>query len=118
MSSGTAVTVEPDPSQDKVLLLYDYSKHLLSLALFGVGGIVSLAQSPQGQKIPGLVVSMMIGFPALSGSCSLTCSATILRARQQNKPVGRSAWISSQLAIMFLGTGVGGFITIWIEALL
>ena len=108
----------PDPAHDKVILLYDYSKHLLSLALFGLGGIVSLAQSPQGQKIPGLIVSLMLAMLAASGFCSLSCSASILRARRDDQPVGRGAWMSSQLAMMFLGTGVGGFLVIWIKGLL
>ena len=58
--SDTFAAVELDPAQDKVILLYDYSKHLLSLALLGLGGIVSLAQSPQGQKLPPPVVSMIL----------------------------------------------------------
>ena len=116
--SNTGALVEPDPEQDKVGLLYDYSKHLLSLALFGIGGIVSLTQSPQGQKIPALIVAMMLVVLALSGLCALSCSAAILRARQRDLPVGRRAWVSSQLAMMFLGTGVGGFLVIWIKAIL
>ena len=116
--SNESVSVEPDTAQDKVVLLYDYSKHLLSLALFGVGGIVSLAQSPQGQKIPALIVAMMLVSLALAGLCALSCTAAILRARQRDLPVGRGAWVSSQLAMMFLGTGVGGFLIIWIKAIL
>lgn len=116
--SEEAASAEPDIAQDRVVLLYDYSKHLLSLALFGVGGIVSLAQSPQGQKIPGLIVSMMLAFLAMSGFCSLSCSATILRARERGEPVGRGAWKASQLAMMFLGSGVGGFLIIWIRTIL
>ncbi len=113
--STAAASGELDPSQDKVILLYDYSKHLLSLALFGLGGIVSLAQSPQGQRIPGLVVAIMLACLALSGLCSLSCSASILRARQRDQPVGRGTWTTSQLAMMFLGIGVGGFLVIWIK---
>ena len=116
--SGPSASAEPDPQQDKVILLYDYSKHLLSLALFGIGGIVSLTQSPQGQKIPALIVAMMLVMLALSGLCALSCTAAILRARQRDLPVGRGAWTSSQLAMMFLGTGVGGFLVIWIKAIL
>ncbi|WP_294299528.1 hypothetical protein [uncultured Sphingomonas sp.] len=113
-----ATTIEPDVAQDKVALLYDYSKHLLSLALLGIGGIVSLSQSPQGQKIPGLIVSIMLAALALAGFCALSCSASILRARQRDLPVGQGAWRSSQAAMMFLGMGVGGFLIIWIETLL
>ena len=116
--SEDAVSAEPDPSNDKEILLYDYSKHLLSLALLALGGIVSLSQSPQGQKIPGVQVTMMLAFLALSGFCSLTCSANILRARRQDQLVGRGTWTCSQLAMMFLGMGVGGFIAIWIMEML
>lgn len=115
--SDTSAAIELDPAQDKVLLLYDYSKHLLSLALLGLGGIVSLAQSPQGQKLPPPVVSMILVCLALSGFAALTCSAAILRARQRDLPVGKIAWTSSQLAMMFLGIGVGGFIVVWIKTL-
>ena len=115
--SGGLASAEPDPAQDKVILLYDYSKHLLSLALLGLGGIVSLAQSPQGQKLPPPVVAMILVCLALSGVCALSCSATILRARQRDLTVGKSAWTSSQLAMMFLGIGVGGFIVVWIKGL-
>ncbi|MHA6722758.1 hypothetical protein [Sphingomonas sp. RS2018] len=115
--SDESASVEPDPSQDKIVLLYDYSKHLLSLALLGLGGIVSLAQSPQGQKIPGPIVAMMLACLAISGVCSLSCTASILRSRQRDLPVGRGAWTTSQFAMMFLGMGVGGFLVIWIETL-
>lgn len=116
--SGETVAVEPDLSQDKIVLLYDYSKHLLSLALFGLGGIVSLAQSPQGQKIPPAIVSLMLASLAISGLCSLSCSASILRAREREQPIPRGAWLASRAAMMFLGTGVGGFLTIWIKVIL
>lgn len=116
--SDPAAAVEPDPAQDKTILLYDYSKHLLSLALLGLGGIVSLTQSPQGQRIPGVVVAAMLAALAASGFCSLTCSANILRARRLDRAVDRSAWTIIQLAMMFLGISVGGFLVIWIRTLL
>ena len=108
----------PEPANDKEILLYDYSKHLLSLTLLGIGGIISIAQSPQGQKIPGMIVSLLIGFLAISGSFSLSCTAAILRARQHDKPVSRAAWLYSRSAMLFLGIGVGGFLTIWIKVLI
>ena len=113
----TDAAIEPDPAQDKIVLLYDYSKHLLSLALLGLGGIVSLSQSAQGKHIPGAVVAMVLAALAASGFCSLTCSANILRARRLDRPLDRSAWTIIQLAMMFLGIGVGGFLVIWIKAL-
>ena len=86
--------------------------------MLGLGGIISLSQSPQGQKVPGLVVAMILACLAISGFCSLSCTASILKARQQDQAVGRGAWLSSRFAMMFLGVSVGGFLTIWIPVLL
>lgn len=108
----------PDTANDKEILLYDYSKHLLSLTLLGIGGIISIAQSPQGQKIPGMIVALLIGLLAISGLFSLSCSAAILRARQHDQAVSRAAWLYSRAGMMFLGLGVGGFLTMWIEVLI
>ncbi len=115
---SVAAFTGPDPANDKEILLYDYSKHLLSLALLGIGGIISIAQSPQGQKIPGMFVALLIGFLAVSGLLSLSSTAAILRARQNDLPVPPSAWLCSRGAMMFLGIGVGAFLTLWIKVLL
>lgn len=115
--SEEGVKVGPEPGFDKDMLLYDYSKHLLSLALLGLGGILSIAQSPQGQKIPGSVIALLTVLLALSGLCALSCTASILRARQHGRPVPRAAWWNSQGAMLFLGAGVGGFLSNWIGIL-
>lgn len=112
------VTASPDRANHKDILLYDYSKHLLSLAILGIGGVASLAQSTQGQNIPAPVISMVIGFLAVAGFCALSCTAMILRARQDDKPTPPKAWSYSRGAMMFLGMSVGSFLTIWIMELL
>lgn len=107
-----------DGTADSEGLLYDYSKHLLSLALLGLGGVLSITQSTQGQKIPGVIVAGLTVFLALSGLCALSCTASILRARQRGHAVPHAAWLCSQGAMMFLGMGVGGFLFVWIKALI
>lgn len=116
--SDAAAKPDPEPGFDKEMLLYDYSKHLLSLALLGLGGVLSIAQSGQGQKIPGVIIAALTVFLAISGLCALSCTASILRSRQRNVPVPRSAWLTNQGAMMFLGLGVGGFLYSWIRALM
>lgn len=105
------------PGRDKDALLYDYAKHLLSLALLGVGGVASITQSPLGRDIQGGQVAIVLGAFALAGLCALSCSATILRAYQRDTPVPRSAWWYHQGAMLWLGAGVGGFLLTWIDAL-
>lgn len=119
MSDDTVTAFEgPDPSGDRDILLYDYSKHLLSLSLFGLGGVVSITQSTIGQKIPGPIAALLIAFVALAGLSALSCSASILRARERSQPVPKTAWLASRAAMVFLGMGMGGFLTIWVEVIL
>lgn len=109
---------EQRPSgRDKDALLYDYAKHLLSLALLGIGGVASLTQSPLGRDIEGVRIAILLCFFAVAGLCALSCSAAILRAYQRDLPVARSAWWYHQGAMLFLGLGVGGFLVNWIDAL-
>ena len=104
--------------RDKDALLYDYAKHLLSLALLGIGGIASLAQSPLGREVPGPTVALLLGAFAVAGFCALSCSAAILRAHRRGLPVSESAWLFQQGAMAGLGVGVGVFIVVWVGALL
>lgn len=112
------MTTDEVRARDKDALLYDYSKHILSLALLGIGGIVSLTQSPVGQRIGSVEVVMLIAMFAASGGCALTCTEAILRARWEDQTTPRKAWLSSRGAMLFLGMGVGAFMLVWILALL
>lgn len=104
--------------RDAEALLYDYAKHLLSLALLGIGGVASLAQSPLGRGVPGSKVALLLGAFAVAGFFALSCSAAILRAHRRGHPVPGSAWFFQQGAMAGLGVGVGAFLAVWVDALL
>jgi hypothetical protein len=106
-----------DGVRDKAMLLYDYAKHLLSLALLGIGGIASLAQSPLGREVAGPKVALLLGAFAAAGFFALSCSAAILRAHRRDQPVPESAWWCQQGAMASLGIGVGAFMAVWVDAL-
>lgn len=105
------------PASGRDALLYDYAKHLLSLAMLGIGGIASLAQSPLGRGVAGPLVALLLGAFAVAGFCALSCSAAILRAHRRSLPVADSAWQFQQAAMAALGIGVGAFLIVWIDAL-
>ena len=115
MSAGLP---EPAVARDDEALLYDYSKHLLSIALLGIGGLVSLGQSPLGQRIPATMQAVLVALFALAGFAALSCTAGILRARRVGQPVPGGAWTASQGSMLFLGMGVGVFLSAWLAALL
>lgn len=104
--------------RDKEALLYDFAKHLLSLALLGIGGIASLAQSPLGRKVPGPSIALLLAAFAIAGFLALSCSAAILRAHRRDQPVPQSAWGFQQGSMAALGFGVGAFLILWIGALI
>ena len=100
------------------MLLYDHAKHLLSLAVLGIGGIMSLSQSVTGAKINGPAIALLMGLFTASGLCSLSVSAQILRARSESRAVPTSAWLFNRGAVGLLGVAVGAFVTTWIGLIL
>lgn len=102
---------------DYDLLLYDYSKHLLSLALISIGGVITLAQSSVGRTIPPRDIGVVVIILALSGVAALSCSAAVLRGRQQGERAGKSASAMHQAAMGLLGVGFGWFLMSWLNNL-
>jgi hypothetical protein len=103
---------------DYDLLLYDYSKHLLSLALISIGGVITLAQSSVGKTIPPKDIGVVVVILALSGVAALSCSAAVLDARQKSAPLGKSASYMHQAAMTLLGVGFGWFLMSWLNNLM
>ena len=102
---------------DYDLLLYDYSKHLLSLALISIGGVITLAQSKVGERIPPKDIGIVVVILALSAVAALSVSAAVLRARQVGEPLGRYASYMQQSAMALLGVGFGWFLMSWLHNL-
>lgn len=104
-------------ARDSELLLYDYSKHLLSLALISIGGVITIAQSSLGKSIPNKDVGIIIILLALCGVLALMCSVAVLTARQRGEPLPKSGWVLNQLAMGALGAGFGYFLMTWLDIL-
>ena len=102
----------------RIALLYDHSKHLLSLSLLGIGGIMTLTQSSVGEQIESIITATLIMLFAGSGLCSLSVAAAILRAAKSNEQPGKSAWMLNQGAMGFLGAGVAVFLMSWIRVII
>ena len=104
--------------RDREFLLYDYSKHLLSLALLAIGGVITIAQSPLGKAVPGIAVAGLLLAFAASGVLALSASSAILQARQERKNLGNSAWYYIRGSMGLLGIGVGAFLMSWLQLIL
>lgn len=101
---------------DGEALLYDWFKHLTSLSLLTLGGILSISQlvAEGGFKkhsIIALVVSV-----GLSGVIGFSGAESIVQARTSGSPVPKSVHLMRKIGSASLGLGVGAFLYIFIKA--
>ena len=119
MSEPLNLANEPGShKRDREFLFYDYSKHLLSLALLAIGGVITIAQSPQGKSVPAFAVAGLLLAFATSGVLALSASSDILQARQGRRVLGDRAWLYIRGSMGFLGVGVGAFLMSWLQLIL
>jgi len=119
MSDEETVTPakQVDPGPDTDILLYDYSKFLLTTTLLAFGGVLTLSGSDKAEAIkPATLVVVLVSL-AISGFSSISAIAEVITARRKETPLPRRAWWMHTLAVAGLGAGVGAFSFIWLGVL-
>lgn len=107
----------PDaPRRPGDLLLYDYFKHLTTLSLLVLGGILTLAQTKGGSemKLPGVLI--VVGVVTLAGVISFSGSGEIARAHFHGETPKRVD-LYRKAAPAVLSVGVGMFLFLFRKAL-
>ena len=101
-------------TSDGEQMLYDFCKHVTSLCLFSLGGVLALADKVQGRSA-GLLVGAVavIGLAAL---LSFTATGQIVDARMGGKPV-RTRDLSRSAAPVLLFVGLGMFVYLFTGSL-
>lgn len=116
MQDPTDTQADLNVAHSPDLLIYDLSKYLLSLCLLILGGVLTVTQTATEPPPPPPII-LIVGCLAISGLLSITCISSIVKARYRGVPARRVRLIN-QLAMGFLGAGVGAFLVIWIDLLL
>jgi hypothetical protein len=115
-SVGPATQLAPETDPD--ILLYDYSKYLLTLSMLILGGVLTISQGADTADRPAPAILLAILLPiAGSGFLSLSCLAAIVRSRLTGRPQTSAAKLN-QAAMGLLGAGVAAFLFSWIERLM
>lgn len=115
-SVGPATQLAPET--DPEILLYDYSKYLLTLSMLILGGVLTISQGSDAADRPPPQVLLTVLIPiAASGFLSLSCLATIVKSRLTGQRQG-SARMLNQGAMALLGAGVAAFLFSWISQLM
>ena len=102
---------------DGELLLYDYFKHLTTLALLALGGVLTVSQmaAPADLKPAMLVIVLVIlGF---SGMASFAGGSEIVRARYTGAARSRSIELCRVASPALLSVGVGMFLYLFVDTL-
>ncbi|MES2754602.1 MAG: hypothetical protein V4659_08055 [Pseudomonadota bacterium] len=101
-------------AQDGAWMLYDFCKHITSLCLFSLGGVLALADKVQGRQA-GLLVGAVatIGLAALM---SFVATGQIVDARMGGKPVAARD-LSRSAAPLLLMVGLGMFVYLFTRSL-
>ncbi|HEY0148408.1 MAG TPA: hypothetical protein VGB70_05330 [Allosphingosinicella sp.] len=106
----------PPRGPDSDALLYDWFKHLTSLSLLTLGGVLSLSQIAKGDSFYkwGLLGSLIaVGLAAV---LAFTGASQIVRSRASSTPLPAGVLAYEKGAEAALALGVGAFLYIFVKA--
>ena len=110
-------TSDPTRMQGKAdELLYDYFKHMTSVSLVSLGGVLSISQIPDAELKPfslGMVLVMLAG----TGVSGFAGMEEIVTSRFDGKDVSKRISLYRKLCQMTLGIGIGAFLAMFFNAL-
>ena len=91
------------------LLLYDYFKHMTTLSLAALGGIISIPQlSALHYPVSNLIAAIVL--MVLTGAGAFTGMEGVIAARMKDEPLSRMTRYSRQLCGVTFGVGIGAFL--------
>ncbi|HEX9948330.1 MAG TPA: hypothetical protein VGA98_12375 [Allosphingosinicella sp.] len=95
------------PNRQGDLILYDYFKHLTTLSLLILGGILSLTQTARGAEMKLPTVLMVVGVVTFAGVISFSASGEIARSHfHGDQPKRIDLYRKAAPAILSLGVGM------------
>jgi hypothetical protein len=89
------------------LVLYDYFKHLTTLSLLVLGGILTVSQTAKGAAMKAPGVMMVAAVVTLAGVISFSAASEIARAHYHgDRPKRLDLYRKSAPVILSLGVGM------------
>ena len=98
-------------------LLYDWFKHLTSLALLTIGGVLSLSQSAAGIGIKKSLLVVVLGFVGACGVLSFTGAEQVVKSRLAGTPLPNWVHRARTFASFALSMAVGAFVYVFLGTL-
>jgi hypothetical protein len=104
-------------SADGDALLYDWFKHLTSLSLLTLGGILTLSQVIDGEMIKKPLLAGVLVVVATAGILSFSGAAQIVKGRSLGMHVPPRVYKLQTWAAMVLSMGVGAFLYLFVRSM-
>lgn len=120
MSSDDIIDSEspiPEGSKSRAtLLLYDWFKHMTTLSLITLGGLLSILQAGEADVRRGFL-EVIILLIAIGGIIGFDGQSRILKAELANEPLpGVLKWFR-RVAVWSYAMGVGMFLSLFVESI-
>ncbi len=113
MSEDTDLKLLESAKDDVALLEYDYLKHLSTLSLVTLGGVLTLTQDKA--TISSGNVILVVVMIALAGTSALAGIDMIISAKSKGKALGWTYRFTRLLAMAAFGLGVGVFLNMFLD---
>jgi hypothetical protein len=108
-----AVLTGHDP--EGVMMLYDWFKHMTTLSLVTLGGMLGILQGGEANVRPGMLGGMLLAV-ALAGIAGFDGMNRLLVAELAGKPMPSVLAWTRRLAMASYGLGVGAFLSLIVES--
>jgi hypothetical protein len=100
----------------RVAMLYDWFKHLTTLSILALGGVLSLSQS-EGANLKTSTLIIVVVLIGAAGVAAFTAAEKIMGAVANDEPMPSSVGWLQKGAPALLGMGVGAFLYVFLQAL-
>ena len=107
-------SVLPDGGRNGVMMLYDWFKHMTTLSLVTLGGILGILQNGT-ENVRPIVTTGIVAAVAVAGILGFDGLNRLLAAELEGKPVPRVLNWTRRLAMAAYGMGVGAFLSLIVE---
>ena len=94
------------------LMLYDYFKHLTTLALVALGGVLSISQGEE--QVSGRGLLLVVGFISISGGTALTGLDVLTKARLRELPFPKTIKYYRMVSSIALSLGIGAYLALFL----
>jgi hypothetical protein len=97
-------------------LLYDFFKHMTSLALIALGGVLTISQVPDAEIRP-FSLGMVVALLSIAGVFGFAGMDEIVKARLAGRDASRRISFYRKVCPAAFAVGVGGFLSIFFRTI-